>query len=87
MTVETKRDKFVRLAESRMDNVLKGIDLIGNLHSEDFKDTSIVSFDSECPYWRKPSRLLSDLGDSGWKGAFLKKMGVLFPFFLSIYFL
>ena len=64
----------------------KHIDLIGNLHYEDFKDTSIVSFDSNCPYWRKPSRLLSDLGDSGWKGAFLKKMGVLFPFFLSIYF-
>ena len=29
--METKRDKFVRLTESRMDNVLKGICLLGNL--------------------------------------------------------
>ena len=28
---ETKRDKFVRLAESRMNNVLKQIELLGNL--------------------------------------------------------
>lgn len=28
---ETKRDKFVRLAEKRMENILKGIGLLGNL--------------------------------------------------------
>ena len=28
---ETKRDKFVRLAEKRMENILKGISLLGNL--------------------------------------------------------
>lgn len=28
---ETKRDKFIRLAESRMNNVLKQIELLGNL--------------------------------------------------------
>ena len=31
MKTESKRDKFVRLAENRMENVLKGIDLLGNL--------------------------------------------------------
>lgn len=30
-TNESKRDKFVRLAEKRMENVLKGISLLGNL--------------------------------------------------------
>ncbi len=29
--MESKRDKFVRLAEKRMDNILKGIELMGNL--------------------------------------------------------
>ena len=29
--VETKRDKFIRLAESRVNNALKQIQLIGNL--------------------------------------------------------
>ena len=29
--MESKRDKFIRLAEKRMDNILKGIDLMGNL--------------------------------------------------------
>ena len=29
--MESKRDKFVRLAENRMNNVLKGIELLGNL--------------------------------------------------------
>ncbi len=28
---ETKREKFIRLAESRMNNVLKQIELLGNL--------------------------------------------------------
>lgn len=29
--MESKRDKFVRLAENRMNNILKGIELLGNL--------------------------------------------------------
>jgi hypothetical protein len=29
--METKRDKFVRLTEKRMENVLKGISLLSNL--------------------------------------------------------
>lgn len=32
--MESKRDKFVRLAENRMNNVLKGIDLLGNLSNQ-----------------------------------------------------
>lgn len=31
---ETKREKFVRLAESRMNNVLKQIELLGNLSNK-----------------------------------------------------
>lgn len=31
---ETKRDKFVRLAESRVDNALRNINLIGNLSNK-----------------------------------------------------
>ena len=31
MGIENKRDKFIRLAESRTNKVLKEIDLIGNL--------------------------------------------------------
>lgn len=31
MAVESKRDKFVRLAENRTQGVLKGIELLGNL--------------------------------------------------------
>lgn len=31
MTKETKREKFVRLAENRTQGVLKGIELLGNL--------------------------------------------------------
>ena len=29
--MESKRDKFVRLTENRMNNILKGIELMGNL--------------------------------------------------------
>ncbi len=29
--METKREKFVRLAEKRMNNILKGMELMGNL--------------------------------------------------------
>lgn len=31
---ETKREKFVRLAESRVDNALRNINLIGNLSNK-----------------------------------------------------
>ena len=31
MSNETKREKFVRLAENRVNSVLKGIELLGNL--------------------------------------------------------
>ncbi len=31
MSDETKREKFVRLAENRVNSVLKGIELLGNL--------------------------------------------------------
>ena len=31
MATETKREKFVRLAENRTQGVLKGIELLGNL--------------------------------------------------------
>lgn len=65
----------------------KHIDLIGNLHYEDFKDTKIISFDEKCPYWRKPGKLLLDLGDSGWKGGFLKKTGILYPILMGVYYI
>lgn len=35
---ETKRDKFVRLAESRMNNALKQIELLGNLSNSSAYD-------------------------------------------------
>ena len=31
---ESKRDKFIRLAENRMNNVLKQIELLGNLSNK-----------------------------------------------------
>lgn len=65
----------------------KHIDLIGNLHYEDLKDTCIVSFNDKCPYWRKPGRLLYDLGYSGWKGAFMKKIGFIYPILFLVYFI
>jgi len=36
--METKREKFVRLAEKRMDTVLKGINLLGNLSNSNNYD-------------------------------------------------
>lgn len=36
--METKRDKFVRLAEKRMDNIIKGIELMGNLSNKNNYD-------------------------------------------------
>ena len=61
------------------------INLIGKLHYEDERDTQIVSFDEKCSYWNNPGKMLSDLSDSGWKGAFLKKMGIIYPILLFLY--
>ena len=62
------------------------ISLIGNLHYEDFKDTSIVSYDDKYPYRRDIKKWLSDLSYSGWKGAYFKKSFVkMYKFFLFIY--
>lgn len=36
--METKREKFVRLAEKRMDSILKGIELMGNLSNSNNYD-------------------------------------------------
>lgn len=63
------------------------IDMLGNLKYEDFKTTSIVSFDETVPYWKKPRKFMSDLSDSGWKGAFLKKFGAFYPFLLFAYYI
>lgn len=63
------------------------IDLIGNLHYEDFKDTEIVSFDETCNYWIHPGKFLSDMSYSGWKGAFMKKCGILYPIMMGTYFI
>ena len=38
--METKREKFVRLAEKRMDSILKGIELMGNLSNRSEEHTS-----------------------------------------------
>lgn len=38
--METKREKFVRLAENRTNNVLKGIELLGNLANHNNYDFS-----------------------------------------------
>ena len=39
---ESRRERFVRLAENRMDSVLKGIELMGNL-----SNSSNYEFDQE----------------------------------------
>lgn len=42
---ETKREKFIRLAEKRMESVLKGISLLGNLansNNYDYTDADAV---------------------------------------------
>ena len=64
----------------------KDMELIGSLHYEDLKDSSIVSFDEKCCYLLHPGKFMSDLGCSGWKGAFLKKTGFMYAFLLSLYF-
>lgn len=35
---ETKREKFIRIAENRMNNVLKGIELLSNLSNKSVYD-------------------------------------------------
>lgn len=40
--IETKKDKFIRLAENRVNNALKQIQLIGNL-----SNTSAYEYDKE----------------------------------------
>lgn len=41
---ETKKEKFIRLAEGRMNNILKNIDLLGNLSNKsnyDYEETDV----------------------------------------------
>ncbi len=57
------------------------ISLLCNLHYEDFKDTPIVSYDDNYPYRKNIKKWLSDLSDSGWKGAYIKKS---FHFYIPI---
>ncbi len=59
--------------------------LIGNLQFEDIKETKIVSYDSNCLYLIHPGKLITDLSDSAWKGAFLRKTGCLYPVMMKIY--
>tara|TARA_B100001093_G_C26811691_1_gene1007838 strand:- start:864 stop:1100 length:237 start_codon:yes stop_codon:yes gene_type:complete len=37
---ETKREKFVRLAESRTNNIIKNLNLLGNLNNSNYYDYS-----------------------------------------------
>lgn len=66
---------------------MEHIGLIGNLRYEDFKDTEIVSYDETSHYWKNPGKFLSDMSYSGWKGAFMKKCGILYPILLGSYFI
>ncbi len=79
--------RYVRKAFLKMFKYPKGehILLIGNLHYEDFKDTSIVSFDENYSYKKDIKKWLSDLSYSGWKGAFFKKSIKLYKPFLNMY--
>ena len=63
----------------------KDMEMIGDLHYEDFKDTKILSFDEKGHYWKNPVKMLTDLGDSAWKGAFMKRCGVWYPVMLGGY--
>ena len=84
-----KLDKTVRKPFERLFYNPKRahIDLIGSLRYEDFKDTEIVSFDDTCHYWRHPGKFVSDMSYSGWKGAFMKKCGILYPIMMGSYFI
>ncbi len=63
------------------------IKLMKNLHYEDAKDTPIVSFDKSCHYFVHPRRLISDLSDSAWKGAFFRELGLGFAVFGLVYYI
>ena len=77
------RGAFERLFYNPTEEDMK---LLGSLHYEDFKDTSIISYDPETDYRKNPGKFLTDLGDSAWKGAYLKQFGGLYPFLLAGYF-
>ncbi len=61
------------------------MELMMNLHYEDFKNSKIISYREGYPYWKHPKEFLAGLQDSGWKGGYLKRFGVFFPFFMIIY--
>lgn len=63
---ETKRDKFTRLAESRMNNALKQIQLIGNLSNTSAYDYTLEDVDKILRTLRKAVNELEDTfkGDS-----------------------
>lgn len=64
----------------------KDMELLGNLHYEDFKDTCIISYVDNYSYLKNIDKWFSDLSYSGWKGAFFKKsFGSLYSPFLFIY--
>lgn len=50
---ETKRDKFTRLAESRMNNALKQIQLLGNLSNTSAYDYTTEDVDKMLKTLRK----------------------------------
>lgn len=45
VTRETKRDKFVRLAENRTNNIIKNLNLLGNLNNSNYYDYSKSDID------------------------------------------
>ena len=77
------RGAFERLFYNPTDADMK---LLGSLHYEDFKDTSIISYDPGTDYKRNIGKFLTDLGDSAWKGAYLKQFGGWYPFLLAGYY-
>ncbi len=63
----------------------KHILLLENLIYEDIKSTPIINFNKNINYFCHPIIFINDLSDSGWKGGFLKKCGILYPFLLALY--
>lgn len=49
------------------------IKLLGNLEYENFKSTKLFTYSPDTKYILHIKKWLSDLSDSGWKGAFFKK--------------
>ena len=60
---------------------------IGLFHYEDYEDSPIVCYDDGINYLFHPGILLKDLNKSSWKGAFFKKMGIIYPFILALYYI